>query len=117
MLDKTGYTVPPLASIGTKTMVSHRGQTIAKTRSWGPRDRAVFAAKWRLGLIQVEPTVKLAALTYGVSVPLVREEIKILKTRTARANNRVKANGDEALDAYVRDNLLKIWDAVERVTR
>jgi hypothetical protein len=115
MLDRTRYTAPPLASIGTET-VSHRGQTVAKTRKWGPRDRAIFAAKWRLGLIRVEPTTKLAARTYGVSVPLVRQEIKILKARMAKTN-KVKANGIGALDAYVASNLHEVWCALERVTQ
>jgi hypothetical protein len=50
------------------------GQAIAKSH-WSPRKRARYAAKWRSGLIDVKPTTKLAAEVFGVSIPLVLEEI------------------------------------------
>jgi len=75
MLDKTTYT-PGSPAPSTPTI---SGQTIAKTKSWDPRERAHRAARWKLGLAQVEPTVKLAATVFGVSVPLVNEAIKELE--------------------------------------
>jgi hypothetical protein len=50
------------------------GQSIAKAH-WSPRKRARLAAKWRSGLIDVKATTKLAAEVFGVSLPLVLEEI------------------------------------------
>lgn len=115
MLDKTTtYPMAPPASIVIT------GQAIAKTKRWDPRMRARLAAKWRLGLAQIEPTTKLAAGVFSVSVPLVMEETASLEARMAK---RTKVNGGgngmsaDQLDAFVRTNLLAVWDAIERVTR
>jgi hypothetical protein len=114
MLDKTTYPMAPPASI------TIRGQAIAKTKRWDPRMRARLAAKWKLGLAQIEPTTKLAAEVFGVSVPLVMEETASLEARLAK---RAKVNGGgngmsaDQLDSFVRANLLAIWNSFERVTR
>ena len=112
MLDRTAskpvtYPMPPTASI------TITGQAIAKTKRWNPRMRARLAAKWRLKIAQVEPTTKLAAEVFGVSVPLVMEETASLKARLAK---RAKVNGDsnemspDILDAWVRDHLIAVWE-------
>jgi hypothetical protein len=50
------------------------GQAIAKSH-WSPRRRAFLAAKWHSGQVTIEPTVKLAAEVFGVSVLLVNAAI------------------------------------------
>lgn len=112
MLDKTTtYSMPPPASIETIS-----GQTIAKTKRWDPRTRAHLAARWKLGLLHVDPTTKLAAEIFGVSLSLVMQEIEHLETHPPKSNGKT-ASPNDALDAFVRNNLLAVWDAVERVTR
>ena len=62
------------------------------------------------GIAQVEPTTRLAAEVFGVSVPLVMEETASLEARLAK---RVKVNGDsnemspDILDTWVRDLFLR----------
>jgi hypothetical protein len=51
-------------------------QTIAKSSTWTPRRRAKFAALWCSGHLTVKPTIKLAAVTFHVSVPLVADALK-----------------------------------------
>jgi hypothetical protein len=111
MLDRTTttYSMPPTASIETIT-----GQAIAKTRRWSQRARANFAARWKLGLINVAPSTKLAAETFGVSVRLVMEEIAYLEAHPPKSNG--TGSERDKLDAFVRENLLEVWAAIERVT-
>jgi hypothetical protein len=112
MLDRTSttYSMPPTASIEVVT-----GQTIAK-RQWHPRTRAHYAAKWRLGLIRVAPTVKLAAEVFGVSVSLTMKEVEYLQAHPPKSNGNGISIDRVKLDAFVRENLLEVWAAIERVT-
>lgn len=52
----------------------------------GARERAYLAASWVLGsLTIIDPTVRLAARTFGVSVPTVRTAIADLKATTSNS--------------------------------
>jgi hypothetical protein len=64
------------------------GKTIAQTTKWDARGRARGAAMWLLGVISVEPTAKMAAQVFGVSMPLVKEAVVALE-----AELKVKSNG------------------------
>jgi hypothetical protein len=114
MLDKTHYPAPAVPSISTIS-----GQTIAKS-DWEPRVRADLAARWKLGLIEVEPTTKLAATVFGVSVPLVNEAIEDLEAHGVTAIPSIDSTwasmSDGERDAFVDRHMLSIWDSIERVT-
>jgi hypothetical protein len=59
-------------------------QFIAKaTRGYPKTKRAFDAARWFLGRAQVKPTAKLAAATFGISVPMVAEAISRLEAEPA----------------------------------
>jgi hypothetical protein len=70
-------------AVRPKRLRRHRtisGQTLAKTRSLEPRERADQAARWVVGSLTIaKPTVALAALVFGVCEALVREEIRELE--------------------------------------
>ena len=94
------------------------------------------------GLIEVSPTIKAAAGTFGVSVPYVQEAIADLKDvgHLPKRNGNGHGNDyavvhdyaklpfipdasdlwshmtDGEREAFVRGHLLSVWDAVERVT-
>src|SRR4051794_39256550 len=58
------------------------GLFIAKaTTSYPKRQRADDAARWLRGELQIKPTIKVAAETFGVSVPLVTEARKRFEQR------------------------------------
>jgi hypothetical protein len=106
------------------------GQSIAKAH-WGPRKRAYFAAQWKAGMLNVEPTTALAALVFGVCVQLVRQatnELQLLYS--AAAQNGVPATppnpiesdwwvglSEPARDDFVRAHFNSVWASVERLTR
>jgi hypothetical protein len=102
------------------------GQAIAKSH-WAPWRRARLAAGWKLDLVRVEPTTKLASEDFNVSVPLVNAAIKVLEP--AVTNGRSKANGTPAIDGiwadmsddernrFVRGRLVELWDRIDRLTR
>jgi hypothetical protein len=92
MLDKTNFTASP--AMTPVRVIS--GNSISKMKSWDARERARFAAKWRLGGILVTPTTKLAAAVFGVSVPYVMEAIADLKTAAAKNGNGNGSNGADA---------------------
>jgi hypothetical protein len=94
------------------------GQSIAKS-DWAPRHRAHLAAKWRTGRIKVDPTVKLAASVFGVSVPLVMAAIADLESAATLEAAASVTNGsrvsDSTLEWMVRDaGTERVWAAIER---
>lgn len=116
MLDRTtNYSAVPVAP-STRTI---HGQAIAKS-AWGPHMRADLAPKWKLGLVQVDPTVKLAATVFAVSVPLVDQAIADLKVHGVTATPPIDSIWsdltDGERDAFVRRHLLQVWVVVNRVT-
>ena len=97
------------------------GQAIARSK-WEPRERAWYAAKWKLGKVRVDPTLKLAADVFGVSLPYVVEAVDALKAQPGNVAptmpiNSIWANSSAAeRDAFVRSHLIEVWDTVEYVT-
>jgi hypothetical protein len=104
------------------TKVTVGGQYIAKaTVNYPPWQRARDAARWLRGQLRIEPTVKLAARTFGVSEPLVREARELLEQeeRSKRRNNgRTLFLSDSAVDNIVREvGIERIWASVDRLTQ
>jgi hypothetical protein len=84
MLGRPQHYVPAL----TQDMVT--GQAIAKSH-WTPRERAHLAAGWKSGILNIAPTTKMAATTFGVSVPLVDAAIKELEPAIPKRKNGASA--------------------------
>jgi hypothetical protein len=128
MLNGNTHTLPPaVPQFGTI-----RGATIAKKTKWTARERARFAAEWLAGVVQVEPTLKMAAAIFNVSIPYVNEAIADVKADAeylARGHLTNHGNGTatpiSGLDAmwlsmdederklFVLRHLTSVWDAVE----
>ena len=108
----------PAAHQATPKVRIISGQATAKSK-WEPRERAGYAARWKLGEVQVDPTLRLAATVFDVSIPLIVEAIDDLKAAapTTPTINSIWAtlSGAER-DAFVRRRLLEVWDAVDRTT-
>jgi hypothetical protein len=86
----------------TKTVT---GQYLAKaTVNYPPWRRAEDAARWLRGELTIKPTVKLAAKTFGVSVPWVASARELLEQR-----GRAKRHGTASSLMSLSD------DAVERI--
>jgi hypothetical protein len=84
-----------------------------------PYERAELAACWVLGSLTVVPTVTLAARVFGVSQPLVHEEVRYLKATTVAAPplDHVWALMTEAeRDAFVGAHITDIWTRIDRLT-
>jgi hypothetical protein len=131
MLNGTVYTPPPAMSQICGTI---SGQTISKTKKWTPRERAHFAAEWRLGLLSVTPTVGQAAALFGASVPYTMAAIEDLKADAEYVGNGRLINGsgsaapvsgidaawlemdEDERKAFVLRHLTTVWDAVESAT-
>jgi hypothetical protein len=130
MLDKTAYTAPlKMAPVRTLS-----GNSISKAKSWTARQRARFAAEWLAGVVQVEPTLKMAAEIFGASIPYVNEALADLKAYAEYVGNGCLINGNgtatpvSAIDAawlsmdtdereaFARRHLISLWDAIEVVT-
>jgi hypothetical protein len=102
------------------------GQAIAKSH-WAPWRRARPAAGWKLDLLRVEPTTKLASQVFNVSVPLLNAAIKALEP--AVTNGHSKANGTPAIDSiwagmsddernrFVLGRLAELYDRFDHLTR
>ena len=88
----------------TKTVT---GQFIAKATVGYPKhQRARDAARWLRHELDIEPTAKLAAATFGVSIPTVRRQSRLLEQRDrGRKHHAVNGGGTTALSD----------DAVERI--
>jgi hypothetical protein len=94
------------------------GWSIAKAERT-PCERAELAARWVLGSLTVVPTVTLAARVFGVSPPLVHEEVRYLKATTVAAPPidhvwavMTEAERDEFVGAHITD----IWTRIDRLT-
>jgi hypothetical protein len=115
MLDVTNSTL--MNGAGQPATVS--GQTISKTRTWTARDRARYAALWKLGALTVRPSTKMAATTFGVSTPLVADAIKEIETDTKRKAAAAATDGSRISDATLRwvvetAGTERTWAAIER---
>jgi hypothetical protein len=81
-----------------------------------PWERGRMAAAWVDGRALVIPTVELASNVFGVSYPLIRKE-----RCPASLSLKLLAYGWEAStraerERFIRENLLSVWTAIERVT-
>jgi hypothetical protein len=86
----------------TKTVT---GQYLAKaTVNYSPRRRAADAVRWLRGELAIKPTLKLAAKTFGVSVPLVAEVRDRLEQRERskrHGNGGTTTLSDDAVERIV----------------
>jgi hypothetical protein len=107
-----------------KAVKTVTGEFIAKaTVNYPPWRRALDAVRWLRGQIIIEPpTLKLAAKTFGVSVPSV---IAARKRLEQRERGKKHANGggstglsDDAVERIVTEvGVDRIWRAVDRLTQ
>jgi hypothetical protein len=106
------------ASDTNKVTVS--GQFLAKaTVNYPKRQRAEDAVRWQRGELQIKSTVKLAAKTFGVSLPLVAEARKRFeqRERAKRFNGGSTTLSDSAIEGIVREvGVDRIWRAVDKLT-
>jgi len=88
-----------------KTAKTITGQYLAKaTVNYPARRRAEDAARWLRGQVTIKPTVKLAAETFGVSVPLVAEARDLLEQQERakrHGNGGATTLSDDAVDRIV----------------
>src|SRR5262245_30995266 len=93
------FTVPPSNGQGGQKMASP-GQFIARATTSYPRNcRAEDAAQWLRGKVEVVPTLKLAAETFGVQPAEVMAARKRLEQRE-RAKHLLS---DNAIERIVRE--------------
>ena len=116
------FSVPPANGQGPQKKVIP-GQFIARATTSYPRNRrAEDAAEWMRGRVEVVPTLKLAAATFGVQpaeVTAARDRIE----RRERA--KCFANGGSApgLSDNVVENIVhevcvdRIWRALDKLTQ
>jgi len=98
------------------------GQYLAKaTVNYPPRRRAEDAVRWLRGQVTIKPTVKLAAQTFGVSVPLVaqaRERLERRERAKHHGNGGATTLSDSAIDNIVREvGVERVWRAIDRLTQ
>lgn len=108
------------ATNGKQAVVA--AQHIAKASTGYPKcERARDAARWIRGELQVEPTLKLAAETFGVSVPLVAQAREQLERRASgkhHGNGGTTTLSDSAIDNIVREvGVNRIWASIDRLTQ
>lgn len=97
------------------------GEYIAKaSRHYSSRQRAVDAARWIRGQLQIKPTLKLAAKTFGVSIPLVAAARERLEQQD---KHRANGNGTTTLSDSAVENIVaevgvdRVWRAIEKLTQ
>jgi hypothetical protein len=77
------------------------GQHLAKATVNYPKwKRARDAAAWARGEVMVTPTIRLAALVFGISPPLVKAELE-RRERSRHHTNGTTALSDDVLDRIV----------------
>ena len=116
MLDFTSTTRP---SPSARALLS--GQTIAKAKTWSPRDRAERAVDWMLGHPIEHPTTPQAAAVFGASTSMIAV---VLKERAQYGCPPPLPPLDAlwaALDsagraAFIMRNESAIWKAIDRIT-
>ena len=98
--------------------VTVTGWSIAKAER-KPYERADLAARWVLKSLTVVPTVTLAARVFGVSQPLINQQLRYLKANTVAVPeiDRVWAVMTAAeRDAFVGAHITDIWTRIDRLT-
>ena len=109
-------------SVRLKVSRPHRtitGQALAKTPNREPRERAYQAARWVRGSLTINnPTLRMAAQTFGVCEALIRQAIRELEGTTfAPPPIDWTGRSDADRDAFVGANLIDLWDRIDRLTR
>jgi hypothetical protein len=109
------FSAPPSNGQGSQKKAIP-GQFIAKATTGYPRNcRAEDAAQWLRGKVEVAPTLKLAAATFGVQPAEVTAARKRLEQRE-RAKH-VAALSDNAIEHIVREvGVDRVWRAVDKLT-
>jgi hypothetical protein len=96
------------------------GQYLAKAVNYPKWYRASDAARWLRGELAVKPTLKLAAETFGVSVPLVaaaRERFEQQERSKHHGNGGTSALSDSAIDNIVREvGPERVMCSLDRIT-
>jgi hypothetical protein len=99
------------------------GLHLAKaTVKYPARQRAQDAAAWLRGEVAVKPTLKQAARTFRVSIPLVvqaRERLEQVEQRKRHLNGgSAPTLSDSAVENIVRElGVDRIWRALEKLTQ
>jgi hypothetical protein len=97
------------------------GQYLARAVKYPPGRRAEDAAGWLRGQVIIRPTIKLAAETFGVSVPLVvaaRQRHERRDRGKRHGNGGITSLSDSAIDNIVREvGVERVWRAIERLTQ
>jgi hypothetical protein len=97
------------------------GQYLARAVYYPKWYRASDAARWLRGELAVKPTLKLAAETFGVSVPLVaaaRERFERQERSKRPGNGGTSALSDSAIDNIVREvGPERVMCSLDRITQ
>ena len=103
------------------------GQYIARaTVNYPSRQRAEDAVRWFRGELTIKPTLKLAAETFGISIPLVMEarrhlaQVERLRRlhQTDNDGGGTTALSDSAVENIVAEvGVERIWRAVDKLTQ
>jgi hypothetical protein len=96
------------------------GENLAKARR-GARERAFLAAHWVCNALTLtNPTVRLAARTFGVSVPMVTAMVTKLQAVTVATPATIDAvwacMSAADRDQFCRDHLADLWERFDRAT-
>jgi hypothetical protein len=116
---KSLSSVPPANGQGPQKKAIP-GQFIAKATTSYPRHcRAEDAAQWMRGKVEVAPTLRLAATTFGVrpaEVKAARERLEQSeRKRVGNGNNAILS--DSAVENTIREiGILRVWYAVKKLT-
>jgi hypothetical protein len=112
------FSVPPANGQGPQKKAIP-GQFIAKATTSYPRHcRAEDAAQWMRGKVEVAPTLKLAAATFGVQPA----EVKAARERLEQSERKRFGNGGTAISDSVIENIVRevgidrVWRVVDKLT-
>jgi len=110
------FSVSPSNGQGSSQKKAIPGQFIAKATTSYPRNcRAEDAAQWLRGKVEVTPTLKLAAETFGVQPAEVTAARKRLEQRERAKHFAVLS--DNAIEHIVREvGVDRVWRVVDKLT-
>jgi hypothetical protein len=123
MLDTLKTTSPPVFRQSQPAAMPIRTVTalaIAKVHRT-PRERALLAAQWILGRLEIEGrTASMAAAIFDCSPASVSRALTELNGTTADNDELLgfywRHATSEEREKFVRANLLTVWDTIDRVT-
>jgi hypothetical protein len=116
MLVTPQFNRPQASRQAAKTVT---GQFLARaTVNYPAYHRARDAARWIRGELTITPTLKLAAETFGVCVPLVAAARDALAREAQRQRSGAFTLSDSAVDNIVREiGVERMWAAIDRLTQ